>query len=205
MKRTLILVLSVLSVTAQAQVIEKNPSVGTKDSTELRLNQEALQTLQRSFESLPPVTPVIPYDLKPFPQGFPETGTQQIFHCPTSLLSNPYMGLPLYEQTRMGRFLLQAQTSYGGSPYVLQKQLALHFSLNDRTAFYLKGSFDWIRQRPVYMSGAIQPVNLRAGLSFLLKGGQTIDLGIKCQYTAGEKQLEVYRQWDTVAECSLHF
>lgn len=205
MKRILAFVLPVLPMVAQAQIIEKNPSVGTKDSTELHLNSEALQTLQHSFDPLPPVMPAVPYGRNLFSDEFPEAGNRKTFYCPTSLLSNPYMGLPLYEQARIGRFLFQAQTNYSGSPYVWQKQLALRFFFNDHTAFYLRGSLDWIRQRPVYMSGVIQPVNLRAGLSFQLKGGQTIDLGVKCQYTAGEKQLEVYRQWDAVAECSLHF
>ena len=205
MKRTIVIVLSMLTVTVQAQIIENDSLPMIKDSLEFKLNSEALRDLQRSFEFLSPSISKSQNGLKFNPQDYPEIKTKKIFYCPTSLLNNTKMGLPRYEQIRIGRFLFQAQTNYNSSPYLLQKRLSLSFPLNDHTAFYLKGDFDWMRQRPVYMSGLIQPISIKTGLSFHLKGGQIIELGIKYQYTAGEKWLDVYRQWDTSADCTLYF
>lgn len=194
-----------LTVTVQAQFIENVPSPEKKDSLDFKLNDEVLLDLQHSFELLSPSFHKSKIELMFNSQDYPEIKTNNNFHCSTSLLSNTKMGLPQYEQIRTNRFLLQVQTNYAGSPYLLQKRLSLSFPLNDRISFYVKGSFDWIRQCPVYLSGFIQPINVKTGLSFHLKGGQILEAGIKCQYTVGEKPLEIYQKWTTTADCTLHF
>jgi len=205
MRKTIVIVLSVLTFTVQAQIIENDSLTMIKDSVKLQLDKEALQNLQQSFEFLSPAIPKPQYDLRFNPQNHLVTKTEKIFHCPTSLLNNTQMGVPKYEQIRIGNLLFQAQTNYNGSPYLLQKQLSFSFPLNNHTDFYLKGNFDWLRQCPIYIPGFIQPISIKSGISFHLKGSQIIELGIKYQYTAGEKRLNVYRQWDTSADCTLHF
>ena len=205
MRKTIVIVLSVLTFTVQAQIIENDSLTIIKDSVKLQFNKEALQNLQQSFEFLSPAIPKPQYDLKINPQNYLITKTEKIFHCPASLLNNIKMGVPQYGQIRIGSLLFQAQTNYNGSTYLLQKQLSFSFPLNNHTDFYLKGNFDWLRQYPVYMSGFVQPISIKSGLSFHLKGSQIIELGIKYQYTIGEKRLDIYRQWDTSADCTLHF
>ena len=205
MKSIIIIILSALTVTVQAQISENVPLPEKKDSLSFKLNDKVLQDLQHSFELLSPPVHNSKIELKINLQDYPKIKISNNFHCSTSLLSNAKMGFPKYEQIRTNCFLLQIQTNYIGSPYLLQKQLSLSFPLNDRIAFYVKGSFDWLRQCPVYLSGFIQPINLKTGLSFQLKGENILDLGVKHQYTIGEKRLEIYHQWNTTADCTLHF
>ncbi len=205
MKKIIIIILSMLTVTIDAQNIENHPLIEIKDSIEIKLNSEALRDLQRSFGLVSPTIATSKAGLKFNPQDYPKAEVGKTFQCPTSLLSNIWMGLPQYEQIRTRHFLFETQTNYGGSPYLLQKQVSLNFPLNEQIAFYIKGNFDWIRQRPVYLSGFIQPISVKTGLSFRFKGGQVLELGIKCQYTVGEKHLDVCQKWNTTADCTLHF
>lgn len=201
MKRMISIPLFALAITLQAQNRE-NDTLEEKLVVPFELNQEAINDMQRSFRQSSYDIPLFStFQQEPI---FETSMYKNNFH-PIFLFSNTKESLPLYERIQTHFFQFQVKTSYDNSPYVMQKKMFLSFSLTDKISFYINGELDWIRQSPVYLPADIQPMSFGTGVSFKLKDQKSLDVGVKCQYTRGTKYSDIYKKWDSLMDCTLHF
>lgn len=190
-----------VTITMRAQSQQKDVLI-EKQNAPLELNQEALYDMQRSFRHFSYDMPLYLFSQQEHPLVIKKCNN---FIFSTLLLSNTKTKFPTYEQAQIHFSRIQVWTNYEHSPYLMQKKLSFSFPLTNKISFYVNGEFDWGRKQPIYIPASIQPLSFGTGLSFKLNGEKTMDVGVKCQYTRGQKLSDVYKKWDSLMDCTLHF